>query len=425
MQRRTRRQVLAALTGVSAGVAGCSDDAGRATVTATQARISADARYGYTYGQPSGNRVLSGSGRLHDTEPVEIETAEPPSWLVALPAGPGSYWTVVSGTGRATTYRVADGTAATVTEYRPLPAGTPPVARLSGSGVGLVRPPGDAAGGTHPVVTEAGLLYIAENGELVLSERGTPARWQVDGLPDGRIVHTGGSRYALLGDTTTRYGHAALGDRREGGSLVLFDASEPAVTARAGVGPPDVIEGLGALAADLDGDGRTEIVVTVANGSDGARVAVYDEAGRARARGPVYGPGWRHQLAVADFGAGRELAVTRKPHVDYTVEFYRLAGDSLSITAEHPNVSTHTYGSSNTDGAIGGDVDGDGTAELLVPTADRTSLRAIERTAGGARTDWQLDPGSSITSNLTGVSLSEGGVAVGVGTDDGLRVWQG
>jgi hypothetical protein len=345
-------------------------------------------------------------------------------WLVALPADRGSYWTAVSPLGSATTYHVVDGAAEVVAEHQSLPAGVPPLVRRRTDGVGIVRPPSDAAPRTHPVVTDAGLLSIAANGDLVLDGDAGRERWAVDALPDGRIVHVDGNRYALLGDTTTRYDHAALGDEREGGSLVVFDAAVPEVVAQTQVGPPAVIEGLSPLAADLDADGETELVATVADATDGARIAVFDGSGSELARGPIYGPGWRHQLAVADFGAGTELAVTRKPHVDYTVEFYRFDGDSLAVAAEYPNVSTHSYGSYNTDVAIAGDFDDDGTVELVVPHTDRTSLLAVERTAEGARTDWQWYLDSSITSNLTGTRLADGGVAVGVGTGDGLRVWQ-
>jgi hypothetical protein len=427
MQRRTRRQVLAGLGAtIAGGLAGCSEDGLQftETPTATQAALDADARYGYTHGQPSGNRVLAGAGALADSDPVAIDTDLSAMWLVALPAETGSYWTAVSTLGQVTTYHVVDGTVESTTEQQGLLAGVPPLVRRTADGVGLVRPPNRAAPRTHPVVTDAGLLSVAENGDLVLDGADGTERWAVDALPDGRIVRVEGGRYALLGDVTTRYEHAALGDDREGGSLVVFDAAVPEVTVRTEIGPPAVIEGISPLVADLDGDGTAEIVVTLADSSDGARIALFDQAGTELARGPIHGSGWRHQLAVADYGAGPELAVTRQPHVDYTVEFYRFDGDSLSIAAEYPNVSTHSYGSYNTDMAIAGDFDDDGTTELLVPVTDRTSLLAVERSGGAARTDWQWYVDRGITSNLAGTMLADGGVAVGVGTEDGLRVWQ-
>lgn len=427
MDRRTRRQVLVGL-GTAVGLAGCSSDLFRETPTPTptSAALAPDRQYGYTHVQPSGNRVLEGSGSIHDADPVTVETGARPLWLVALPGETGSLWTVVDMLGDAATYRVEDGEATEVASHSPLPAGAPPLSYSTDDGPSLIRGGGATANRTHPVVTEAGILSIAGDGDLVLRGESGTRRFSIAAPRDGRIVHVAGSEYAVLGDVTTRYNHGALGNQREGSSLVVFDASEPAVTVRTQVGPPEVFEGLAPIAADLDGDGDRELIVTVADSENGARMAVYDRAGRRQASGPIYGPGWRHQLAVAPFGGrGPELAVTRKPHVDHVVEFYRLDGDSLSVAAEYPNVQTHTYGSYNADQALAGDFDGDGTVELLVPAVGQDVLFGVERTGEEASTDWQFSLDRSLTSNLAGVTLPDGRIAVGAGTDSGVSIWQG
>ena len=168
------------------------------------------------------------------------------------------------------------------------------------------------------------------------------------------------------------------------------------------MGPPEVFEGLQPLVADLDGDGVPEVVTTVADSSKGARIAVLGADGDRLATGPVYGPGWRHQLAVAGFGpdGGPELAVVRKPHVDRVVEFYRL------------------------DGAVAADLDGDGRVELLAPTSDRETLAAVRRTADGAEVAWRHPLDGPVRSNVTGVATSSS-VAVGAATADTVSVWQG
>ncbi|MEA5388072.1 hypothetical protein VB779_14210 [Haloarculaceae archaeon H-GB11] len=108
------------------------------------------------------------------------------------------------------------------------------------------------------------------------------------------------------------------------------------------------------LVADLDGDGEPEIVTTMADSENGARIAVYSPAGERIATGPVYGPGWRHQLAVAPFGpdGATELAAVLRPHVTHTVEYYRLEDGELSVRATVIGVSSHTYGSRNLDEAV-------------------------------------------------------------------------
>ncbi|PSP32206.1 hypothetical protein BRC64_07280 [Halobacteriales archaeon QH_10_67_22] len=368
----TRRTVLAML---SAGLAGCSlggEDNGPRTGTDRPPSPTPPGATSYWYTRPevTGNRTLPGAGAIDAAEPVTFEPEGGPQWLVAHPGPSGSFWTVVTTDGRATRWRVRDGEADRVAEYGSLPAGARPVV-ATGEGVG-----------------------------------------------DGR--------YALFTDTTDRYAHGALGDTTEGQTLTVLDPAGPTVDWQTTVGPDDVFEGLGPLVADFDGDGDPEIVTTVANAAEGARIAVFSTAGDRLATGPVHSSGWRHQLNVAPLGPeGRpELAVVRKPHVDRVLEFYRLEGGSLEIVATQGDFSTHTYGSRITDGALAADLDGDGRTEVLAPRSRRDSLGAVRRTADGARVAWQLTVDGQIGSNVTGVALDDG-LAVGVGTAETVTVWQG
>ncbi|AXG09344.1 hypothetical protein DU484_05375 [Haloplanus rubicundus] len=325
---------------------------------------------------------------------------------------------------RATTHRVGDGTSETVATHGRV--STPPLAYAADGAFGVVDAPTDCAAHTHPVVVDGGVLYVATNGDIVVRRDGTPTRLDADAPTDGRLVRVADGRYALYGGRTTRYAHGALGDTVEGSRLLLIDAVDGRIEAAVTLDAPTVFEGLSPLVADLDGDGDDEIVTTVADSADGARIRVYDAEGTELATGPVYGPGWRHQLCVAPFGPdGRpELAVVRKPHVDRTVEFYRL-DDGLSVTATHEGYASHTYGSRNVDGGLAADLDGDGRPELLVPTADRRTLAAVRRTGRDAERAWTLPLGGELRTNVAGVALDDGRLAVGAGTADGVRVWQG
>mgnify|MGYP000188681327 CR=1 FL=1 len=427
-----RRSVLAALS--AAWFAGCTVDSGDGPATrpdesTSVSTPSARSRHWYTHARRTGNRTLAGEGDIRDTDPVTFAPAGSPQWLVAHPAEGGSQWTVVTGDGRASRWRVRDGSARRVAEYDPLPAETQPVVATGDGAPRPLRPPGDMAPRTSPLVAPGDderppkLLYVGTDGALVVAgERRT--RLAVDALLDGRLAALGDGRYVLFAAPTDRYRHGALGDTTEGSSLVAVDATVPEVVWETSV-DPQVFEGLQGLVADLDGDGEPEIVTTVADTADGARIAVFGADGDRLATGPVYGPGWRHQLAVAPFGPDDrpELAVVRKPHVDRVVEFYRLDGGSLDVVATLSGFSTHTYGSRVLDGALAADFDADGRTELLVPTSDRETLAAVQRTADGAEVAWEAPLDSRITSNLTGITLSDG-VATGVGTDDGVSVWQ-
>jgi hypothetical protein len=146
------------------------------------------------------------------------------------------------------------------------------------------------------------------------------------------------------------------------------------------------------------------------------------------ATGPAIGRGfrWRHQLVVAPFGpAGElELADILTPHIGGVVEFYQLAGNRLEIVAQVPGFSSHVLGSRNLDMALAGDLDGDGQVELLVPNQIRANLGAIRRSDAGAEVAWSVPVGGTLITNLAGVTLPDGRLAVGAGhSRNGLRLW--
>ncbi len=423
---RTRRGVLGAL-GVA--LAGCASRSGGAdsdtTVPETDTTTPTAASHWYPHPQPSGNRTLDGAGNLRDADPVTIPIGDP-AWLVAVPAQQGSDWVVVSDDGGATRYRVVGGEVVDQETYDPFARGVPVVRRADGS-VTLVRPPASVSPMAPPTFADGGRTRLAPGTDgTLLVTRGTTERVDVGALADGRVVRVSEDRYALLGDRTDRYRHRALGDAFEGGSIVVVDARGTVETRRT-VDPPAVIEAQAPLAADLDGDGRRELLVSVSDSADGARIAAFAPGGSRLATGPVHGSGWRHPLAVAPLGPGGdpELAVVRKPHVEHVLEFYRFDGTELSVRTTLRGFRSHTYGSRTLDGALAADFDGDGTAELLVPTTGRAELAAVSRTADGAAVDWRLPLDGTLRTNLAGTADGGGGVAVGAGTADGLRVWQG
>jgi hypothetical protein len=415
------RRALLGVTAASTGIAGCT---GRSPPSTTAPTPPADATYATTDTQPSGNRVLAGSGDLAGVAPVDLDTAGRPGWLLAF-GGAASRWVVVTADGRATSHRVAGGRSERLADHGTV--ATPPLAYATDDGIGLVDPPADSAAHTQPIGTDDGLLYVARDGDLVRRRAGEQQRFDVAAPPDARPVAIDERRYALYGDRTDRYRHGALGDTTEGSSLVIVDTAAWAIERRVRLDAPLVFEGLAPLVADLDDDGRPEIVTTVADRTDGARIRVYGTDDRTLATGPVYGPGWRHQLCVAPFPpTGRpELAVVRKPHVDRTVEYYRLDDDGLSITATRQGYASHTYGSRILAGGLAVDATAADRPALLVPTSDRRTLAGLVRTADGTEGALSLSLGGRLTTNLTGTTLDDGRVAVGAGTTAGVRIWTG
>ena len=421
---QSRRSLLAA---AAAGLAGCgaAPDGGTVGTTETVTVTPADGGYAYTTLRASGNRLVGGRGRLSDADPVELPAPEP-AWLLARPTDAGSAWVVVDSEGAASAFHVRDGGAEPlpVTPER-LPAGTPPVLTLEDGTPRLVAPEGVSPLSCPAVLGDGALLFVTSDGRVVRRDPdGARESVAVDALPDARVV-LGGDRAYVLGGATGRYGHAVLGDATEAGRLVVLDTADGLSVAReASIPAPAVAEGIAPIVARLTGE---RVVVTESDRAGGARVVAYSPDGERLASGEPVGGGfrWRHQLAVAPFGPGgeRELAAVLTPHIGGTAEFYREREGDLERVATLSGYSSHTIGSRNLDGGLAGDLDGDGRVELLVPTNARTELAALRRTEGGVAEAWRLPVGGQLATNVFGLALAEGGIAVGAGHAGGVRVW--
>lgn len=400
-------------------------DTGAGDTTTADVPDMAAPIYGVTHIGLDGNRALEGTAALPVTAPLDVTLPAPAVWVVAVCDGSSSVWVSMSADGAATATRVADGVAQTVPVMpASLPAGMPPLVRLVSGAVSLILPQG-ASALTAPIVTEAGVtVWIGDTGAVIADGVNVAPT----ALPDARPVTVGG-RVAVLTAPTPRYAHGVLGDATEAAAVSLIDPGGGG-TVVIPIPAPDVIEGISTIWADLDEDGARELIVTLSNESDGARVAAFTEAGAPLAAGPPIGQGyrWRHQLAVAPFGpAGEvELAVIKTPHIGGIVELYRRAGDALEIVATRGTYRTHSIGSRNLDLALAADLDGDGRTELLVPNQEQSSLAAVRHTAQGLEEPWSLDLGGpgAVGSNLAACRHPDGGISVGLGLTDGrLRVW--
>jgi hypothetical protein len=75
-------------------------------------------------------------------------------------------------------------------------------------------------------------------------------------------------------DPTTRYAHGVLGDAVEAGTLAAqLDDFPNCITGRITLPETEVFEDLAPRLADLDGDGRAEIIVVQSHRDLGARLA--------------------------------------------------------------------------------------------------------------------------------------------------------
>ena len=242
------------------------------------------------------------------------------------------------------------------------------------------------------------------------------------------MVRSGDFAVALAGPTD-RYSHGVLGDAIEASAIVFVNLCTNE-RGRIEIDPPDVIEGVAPLLADVDGDSELEILVTLSNDSDGARLAVYEFSGTLLAESaPIGRPNrWRNQLAVGPIGPGGETEVidVRTPHIGGTVQAFRLVfGDDPvrleRVAASDDRYTSHVIGSGNLDMGLAVDTNADGRLDVLVPRSDRETLVALTRTpdAQGWETVADVSLNGQLTSNLASQTV-EGRTTLAAGVGDVL-----
>lgn len=199
-------------------------------------------------------------------------------------------------------------------------------------------------------------------------------------LPDGRIAiaATGDIRQAWFARPTSRYAHGVLGDAIEAGSLVAVTASGQVLEV---VLPADqVFEDITPRIADLDGDGRNEVITIRSSKSGGAAVAIFGLAGDGltlRGAGTENGRANRW-LNIAGFlprtDGGLTLYGVRTPHIGgrlFSLDFRNGTVSERNDIAT--DVSNHIIGSRELGMSAVGEFGGN--IELVLPSQDRKRLR--------------------------------------------------
>lgn len=224
---------------------------------------------------------------------------------------------------------------------------------------------------------------------LVAAPRASAADYP-GAIADLRVARgTGLIAEAWLAEPTSRYRHFVLGSRYEPETIIVRLRSGALV--RLTLPADSVFEDRQPRLADLDGDGIEEIVLVRSYIDRGAALAVItlrDQKLTIIAETPPTGfPNtWLNPAGIADFdGDGRlDIAYVQMPHVLGLLRVWTMRGGRLVELASLPDVSNHAIGSSHLGLSAVDDFDGDGVADLAVPTRDRKSLRFLSF-KGGAR----------------------------------------
>ena len=208
------------------------------------------------------------------------------------------------------------------------------------------------------------------------------------GLPDLRVAH--GKRDiadAWFAEPTQRYGHYVLGSRYEAGALKVRTRHGKVLTYR--LNKRSVFEDRQPRLFDLDGDGRDEIIVVRSYVDGGAALAVFGILHHRLTRlaetphmgGPFQ---WLNPAGIADFnGDGvMDIAFVRKPHVLGRLELWSYRGKKLLRVAMISDTSNHTGGSKRMQLSAVADFNGDGVADLAVPSMSKRALRFLSFRSG-------------------------------------------
>ena len=176
-----------------------------------------------------------------------------------------------------------------------------------------------------------------------------------EGLPDGLVATAKGDttkgdiRAAWYVGPTRRYGHGILGDAIEAAALrvELVDGAQLTYDLPQNM----VFEDRTPRIADLDGDGRNEVITIRSSTSEGGGVAIYAAVeGRLTevAANDFIGlrNRWLNIAAIADItGDGRkDIAYVRTPHIGGMLRLFRY-DDGLTLTSEIDRFSNHAIGS--------------------------------------------------------------------------------
>lgn len=340
----------------------------------------------------TGNRVIKGRGSLLSTEPV----------VVALP-----------------------GVAEWVVPYAVNESGVTWFVSLRSGDSLLVDPSGEIDSSDVQLNGAPPEIRLDSAGSQVVSAYGEQSLFE-NKLADSRVVTDGDIAVALV-DLSDQYDHAILGDRFEAKAFEVFNRCTGERT-KTTVESQDVIEGISAMLADIDGDGALDVLVTISNAEDGSRLAAYKLDGTLIAESEPIGQGgrWRNQLAVAPVGPNGEVEIVdvRKPHATGEVEYLRLLEGSLVVVADEPGFTNHVIRTQNLDRGIIADADGDGQLDVIVLTRSLTEIAVITRVEGGVETRMLTTLDAEVSSNISAAELPTGTVSFAVGTEDGqIRVW--
>ncbi len=170
---------------------------------------------------------------------------------------------------------------------------------------------------------------------------------------------TGDIRWASYSDATTRYDHGILGDAVEAAGLRVMTTDKGPCDLNVLLPEHSVFEDVAPRIADLDGDGRNEVVVVETHRDLGAALAVYGLRGGKLVKldaTPNIGAThrWLAPVGIADLdGDGKtEIAYIDRPHLARILRVWRWSDGRLVEVAAASGLTNHRIGESDIAGGV-------------------------------------------------------------------------
>lgn len=252
-------------------------------------------------------------------------------------------------------------------------------------------------GGTAPVlmigIEHAWFQVALRDGKFLIDERAgykpqEPPRLPEDGLPDS-IVAVGEHDIAeaWLAVPTLRYTHGALGDALEAEVLRVTRRSGGIVEFR--LKSNAVFEDLLPRIVDLEKTGRDSVLVVRSTANAGAALVAFRlENGRLleHAATPALGAEnlWLNPIGAADLaGDGRtEVALVQTPHAEGVLKIYAFENGRFVEKASRPGFSNHDQGSTQLTLHAIADFNGDKVSDIAVRVQGKKGMAVLSYSGG-------------------------------------------
>ena len=194
---------------------------------------------------------------------------------------------------------------------------------------------------------------------------------------------------AYFDGATSIYNHGVLGDAIEATHLhVVGPENAASCGVEIAAGEDHVFEDTAPRLTDLDGDGRSEVIVVRTSLTQGAQLAVYGMRNGALAllaTTPYIGQThrWLAPIGAGDIdGDGRtEFAYIDRPHLARVMRVWRFDGIHLTEAYQIAGLTNHRIGDTT---ISGGFRTCNGVSEVVTATADWSRLLATRISSGKA-----------------------------------------